>query len=284
LQALLLHELSHIRRFDPVVNLLQRIVEAALFFHPVVWFVSRRISIERELAADDMVLAAGWDRPLYADALVRVAELASSISGSDTARRATVLGASGTNPSEFKARVLRLLGEAPPPKLDLTRIGIAVTLLLLVVGGTIAWSQSDKPEQTAAPSKLAEVDTEAPKPHDDEIVIIGRVTDARGEPVAKALVVYPFTYDLETAKLRTVKGETDQTGAFRLVIKKSDIPPGLKPMLFQATVWAWADGHAIGVAHAGGLRDPKTGTLLNRGKPVSIQLPDRSRTRQSSRI
>ena len=69
LQALMLHELSHIRRFDPIVNLFQRIIEAVLFFHPVVWFVSRRISIEREKAADDMVLAAGWDRPVYADAL-----------------------------------------------------------------------------------------------------------------------------------------------------------------------------------------------------------------------
>ncbi len=37
LQALLLHELSHIRRLDPIVNLLQRIIEAILFFHPVVW-------------------------------------------------------------------------------------------------------------------------------------------------------------------------------------------------------------------------------------------------------
>jgi uncharacterized protein (TIGR03067 family) len=277
LQALLLHELSHIRRFDPVVNLLQRIVEAALFFHPVVWFVSRRISIERELAADDMVLAAGWDRPLYADTLVRVAELASTITGSDMARRATILGASGTNPSEFKTRVLRLLDESPPPKLNMTRVGMAVTLLL-VVGGTIAWSQSDKRNATPAPINPAENNADVAKPIDDAIEVTGRVTDARDEPVAKALVVYPFIYDLETATLQTAKGETDQTGTFRLVIKKSDIPPGSKPGLFRATVWAWADGHAIGVAHAGGLWDLKTGTLLNRGKPISIQLPDRSQS------
>ncbi|MDB5345622.1 MAG: blaR1 8 [Schlesneria sp.] len=274
LQALLLHELSHIHRFDPIVNLLQRIVEAALFFHPLVWFVSRRISIERELAADDMVLAAGWDRPLYADALVRVAELASSISGSDTARRATVLGASGTNPSEFKARVLRLLGEAPPPKLDLTRVGIAVTLLLLVVGGTIAWSQSNKPEQTAAPSKPAEDNAETAKPLEDEIVITGRVTDMRGDPIAKALVVYTLGYDPSTAKPHTLKDETDRNGAFRLAIKKSDIPTGLKlgPM---GTVWAWSKGYAIGAACFDGSVDLKAGA---QGKPVSIQLPNSSQS------
>ncbi|MBX9921673.1 MAG: hypothetical protein K2Y33_17915, partial [Mycolicibacterium frederiksbergense] len=43
--------------------------------------VSRRISIEREHVADDMVLAAGWERPEYADALVRVAELAAAFTG-----------------------------------------------------------------------------------------------------------------------------------------------------------------------------------------------------------
>ncbi|MDB5390138.1 MAG: blaR1 2 [Planctomycetaceae bacterium] len=146
LQALLLHELAHIRRFDPIVNLLQRIIEAVLFFHPVVWFVSRRISIEREHAADDMVVAAGWDRSLYADALVRVAELASSISCPDIARRATILGATGANPSEFKLRVLRLLGDTRPHKLDLSRAAVLVTFLFVVMGGMFTWSQTDKLE------------------------------------------------------------------------------------------------------------------------------------------
>lgn len=164
LQALLLHELSHIRRFDPVVNLLQRIIEAILFFHPVVWFVSRRISIEREHAADDMVLAAGLERPLYADALVRVAELASAISRPDFARRGTALGAAGANPSEFKRRVLRLLGDSHPPKLDLSRAGILMTLLV-VIGGAYAWSQPDKQEKTAERSGPTKVNNSGPVAH-----------------------------------------------------------------------------------------------------------------------
>ena len=44
LEAVLAHELAHIRRFDPAVNVLQRLVEAMLFFHPAVWWVSRRVS------------------------------------------------------------------------------------------------------------------------------------------------------------------------------------------------------------------------------------------------
>ena len=48
LEAILTHELAHIRRYDHLVNILQRIVEATLFFHPAIWWVSRRIRVERE--------------------------------------------------------------------------------------------------------------------------------------------------------------------------------------------------------------------------------------------
>ena len=58
LEALLAHELAHVRRHDYLVNLLQGAVEALLFYHPAVWWLSRRIRIERELVADDLAAAA----------------------------------------------------------------------------------------------------------------------------------------------------------------------------------------------------------------------------------
>jgi len=57
IEALLAHELAHIKRHDYLVNLLQSTIEAVLFFHPVVWWLSKQIRIERENIADD--LAAG---------------------------------------------------------------------------------------------------------------------------------------------------------------------------------------------------------------------------------
>jgi D-alanyl-D-alanine endopeptidase (penicillin-binding protein 7) len=57
LEALLAHELAHVRRHDYLVNLLQNAIEALLFYHPAVWWLSRRIRAERELIADE--LAAG---------------------------------------------------------------------------------------------------------------------------------------------------------------------------------------------------------------------------------
>jgi beta-lactamase regulating signal transducer with metallopeptidase domain len=105
LQALVTHELSHIRRYDLLVNLLQRIVETVLFFHPAVWLVSRRISMERENVADDAVLAAGWPAVRYADASVRMAELSSTLRTPSL----TVQVAAGSSSSEFNRRVIRLL-------------------------------------------------------------------------------------------------------------------------------------------------------------------------------
>jgi hypothetical protein len=54
IEALLAHELAHIRRHDYLINLLQNAVEALLFYHPVIWWLSNRIRIERELIADQV--------------------------------------------------------------------------------------------------------------------------------------------------------------------------------------------------------------------------------------
>ena len=109
LQSLLAHELAHVRRYDLLVNLLQRLIEAAAFFHPAVWYISRRIDTERENAADDLVLAAGASRVVYADALVRMAELSSTLRSRRFRSQIAALAASGQSPSQFKRRVLRLL-------------------------------------------------------------------------------------------------------------------------------------------------------------------------------
>ena len=61
LEALLAHELAHVRRRDYLVNLLQGAVETLLFYHPVVWWLSRRVRIEREQIADDLATRALGD-------------------------------------------------------------------------------------------------------------------------------------------------------------------------------------------------------------------------------
>ena len=72
--AVVLHELAHLRRWDDWTNLAQKVLRAVFFFHPAVWFVESRLSLEREMACDDLVLAHTADPRGYAACLVSLAE------------------------------------------------------------------------------------------------------------------------------------------------------------------------------------------------------------------
>ena len=72
--AVMLHELAHVERRDPIVNLFQTLVGAVLFFHPAVRYALRRLLLERELACDERVLDAGAHPATYAEILLKVAE------------------------------------------------------------------------------------------------------------------------------------------------------------------------------------------------------------------
>jgi beta-lactamase regulating signal transducer with metallopeptidase domain len=74
IEALLAHELAHVRRWDYLVNLLQTLAEALLFYHPAVWWLSRRLRVEREQCCDDVVVATCGDRVAYARALATLGE------------------------------------------------------------------------------------------------------------------------------------------------------------------------------------------------------------------
>lgn len=74
LEAILLHELAHIKRNDYILNIFQSIVETALFFNPFVWWISKYIRLEREHCCDDMVLAHTTQPLHYAKALVALEE------------------------------------------------------------------------------------------------------------------------------------------------------------------------------------------------------------------
>ncbi|MCA9260042.1 MAG: PD40 domain-containing protein [Planctomycetales bacterium] len=94
LEAILAHELAHIRRSDYLANLLQTVAETLLFHHPGVWYVSNRLRIEREYCADLLAVAICGDHVRYADALVSLeqnvvnrASLAIAFSGGSLVNR-----------------------------------------------------------------------------------------------------------------------------------------------------------------------------------------------------
>jgi beta-lactamase regulating signal transducer with metallopeptidase domain len=99
LEAVIAHELAHIRRLDSFVNLFQVVAETLLFYHPAVWWVNRKIRAERENCCDDAAIQACSNPAEYARALTLMEEW----------RSAPVL-AMAANRSSLAARVLRLLG------------------------------------------------------------------------------------------------------------------------------------------------------------------------------
>jgi beta-lactamase regulating signal transducer with metallopeptidase domain len=74
LNQILLHELAHLRRWDDWTNLTQKVVKALFFFHPAIWWIEKRVSLEREMACDDAVLAETVSPRAYAECLAHLAE------------------------------------------------------------------------------------------------------------------------------------------------------------------------------------------------------------------
>ncbi|MFZ6747052.1 M56 family metallopeptidase [Undibacterium sp. JH2W] len=126
IEALLAHELAHIKRWDYAVNLLQNLVLSLLFYHPAVWWVSKRINAERELIADDMAAGMlGQSKPL-ARALQVLDKLQIA------ALPPTAMAANG---GDLLSRIKRLVRPDAQPwhwKMAAPVLGIAAALLLLL--------------------------------------------------------------------------------------------------------------------------------------------------------
>ena len=141
IDAILLHELAHIRRGDYLVNLLQTVVEGFLFYHPAVWWISRVIRNERENCCDDVAVAASGNAYEYAAALTALEH------NRRTANDA-VLAANGGN---LMQRVRRLLYPLEVPRVVLAPLFSAFLLAATAALALTAW-QASAQQETAPPA------------------------------------------------------------------------------------------------------------------------------------
>lgn len=102
LRAVIAHELAHVRRLDAFVNLFQILAEALLFYHPALWWLNRRIRVERELCCDEIAVSMTGDRLEYARALALMAEW-----------KCPPALAMAANRAPLPARILHVLGQRP---------------------------------------------------------------------------------------------------------------------------------------------------------------------------
>ena len=122
MEAVLAHELAHIKRHDFLVNSLQRIAEALLFYHPGAWWISRQIRIEREHCCDDVAMAVCPDVVAYTRALTVL----------EVSRHAAEPSLAVTD-GDLVGRIRRLLSGRENPVSGLAPI-TTVTLLLIAIG------------------------------------------------------------------------------------------------------------------------------------------------------
>ena len=180
LEAIIAHELAHIRRLDSFVNLFQVAAETLLFYHPAVWWVSRRIRAERENSCDDEAIRVCGDAVGYARALTLLEE-----------RRSAPLLATGISSSPLAARVLRLLGLAEI-RGEWRSAGLAMGLLCLagaLLAGNGFWgvakASAAPPRQVGQPASIQHLAGPAVRSQGVRQYTVAR-TEAAGTPLQAA--------------------------------------------------------------------------------------------------
>ncbi|MGJ4801920.1 M56 family metallopeptidase [Luteimonas sp. SDU82] len=147
-EALIAHELAHIRRHDYLVNLLQGAVETLLFYHPVVWWLSRRIRIERELVADGIAAAALGEPRRLAIALSELDRHAGVRSPTPQTRFA---------PAAHGGHLMSRIRQLVRPERRAVGKAAALPLIGLAVAGAAFYAQARlaAPPVTATPTHVA---------------------------------------------------------------------------------------------------------------------------------
>jgi len=187
IEAILAHELAHIKRGDCLVNMLQTVVEILGFFHPAVWWVSYKIRIERENCCDDLAVSLSGDNLGYARALTTMAEIRADRSGLAVA----VSGGS------LLQRIQRLLGRdsADEGKRSWLPCVIAMMLVLVLLLATALALSEERNGQVDAnneASKNIEDTIESALENSDEVIQAARAlfADIRNADYERILSFY----------------------------------------------------------------------------------------------
>jgi len=228
LEPVLLHEIAHVKRLDLLVNLVQMIVQALYFFHPLVWLVNARIRQERELVCDDLaVLHTGGHCKRYSQSFVRVLE--------ETSNDAPFLPVASVGMMERRKplarRIVRMMSKDYRIHRPLGWLSIALLLIVSAAAITVAADRTaDVPSHhEAGPGPIVLPDGKGLQPqHEVESAgrtrptgkasVSGRVVDTdTGEPITGASLML-LRADTMDGILLVVAGD----GSFEF----KDIPGG----------------------------------------------------------
>jgi len=141
LEAIIAHEVWHVRRRDNLAAAMHMVVEAIFWFHPLVWWLGARLIEERERACDEEVLQLGNRPQVYAESILKTCEFCV---GSPLACISGVTGA------DLKERIVRIMREPVARKLDLGKKLLLVVAGALAAAGPVVFGLMQEPQRQAA--------------------------------------------------------------------------------------------------------------------------------------
>ena len=204
LEAILAHELAHIRRGDFLVNLLQSLVEVVLFYHPAMWWLSGRIRAERELCCDDVAAALCGDPLILARALTDLETLREPTSPSSTH---LALAANG---GSLMHRIRHLLQPTTPTTSSARTAALALLAASLLGAAGVAFQDKDKEPapKTGQRTRMKVIDG-------DRQVDVRQEGEVQLDPAAKEPVTVPGAGSFRVeekkgGKARTYSATKDQ--------------------------------------------------------------------------
>lgn len=155
LEAILAHEVCHVRRQDNLAALMHMLVEAIFWFYPLVWWLGSQLVAEREHACDEQVLESGSERQVYAESILKICEFCV---GSPLTCVAGVTGA------DLKRRIARIMSEQMVRRLGFGRKLLLSTGLLAALAIPVVFGFMHAPQIRAAAAAQEAVSNGAATP------------------------------------------------------------------------------------------------------------------------
>ena len=255
LNQILLHELAHLRRRDDWTNLIQQVVTALFFFHPAVWWIEKKIALEREIACDDAVLAETDSPRSYAECLAHLAER------SFVHRTLALAQAALGRIRQTSLRVAEIL-DANRPKANSEAWKAAVSLVaafaiaFAVLGARaprLVGFQSDA-LQSAGSRAVAAVGADSPQPfyNADSVPVMPRATNASLTTSSPRIQIIPAKLSTRMshspkvqADSAAIQSEASKSDAAKLVHMTSFVDSGFAPFTETLFVVIEDEGNAL---------------------------------------
>jgi beta-lactamase regulating signal transducer with metallopeptidase domain len=194
IKLILLHEFAHLRRWDNWTNLVQKIVKAVFFFHPAVWWIENHLTLEREMACDDIVLAQTEGPRAYATSLISFAEKLQNVRTLALAQNLV------SRMCHMSLRVTQILDGQRPKRTRLWKPVLSAGMFALALGTAsyaprfVAFENHPQASQNIAVSNAAVVDAKL-----GAAKFNGPVVAAQMRTSAPQVRVVPASFTMRTA-------------------------------------------------------------------------------------